>query len=99
MLQDTVFEELATLATEGPTQEELERAINGFEMDFLYKLESLHSRASALNRYNVAVGAPDWLAQDLARYRNATTEGVRAAAALLTAERAASLRVLPQEAE
>ena len=98
-LQEAVFDELVTLATDGPTEEELERAINGFEMDFLYKLESLHSRASALNRYNVAVGDPNWLAQDLARYRDATTEGVRAAAALLTAERAASLRVLPQEAE
>ena len=98
-LQEAVFEELSALASEGPSDDELERAINGFEMDFLHKLESLHSRASALNRYNVAVGDPDWLAQDLARYRNATTEGVRAAAALLTAERASSLRVLPESAE
>ena len=95
-LEAAVFEELVALAHEGPTDAELERVRNQYEVRFLHQLESLHSRASALNRYNTLLGQPDFLEQDLARYRQATTEGVRYAASLLTAERACSLRVVPE---
>ncbi|MCB9795808.1 MAG: insulinase family protein [Alphaproteobacteria bacterium] len=98
-LEGVIMEELARLATEGPTEAEMERARNRYEMATLRSLESLQARASALNRYNVAVGRPDYLEEDLARYRDATPEGVMQAAASLSAERRCVIRVTPVAAE
>lgn len=61
----------------------------------LRRLESLQGRALALNRYQASLGEPDGAARDLARYRGATVEGLRQAAARLTRARAAILRVRP----
>lgn len=94
-IEAIIQEEVDKLAAEGPTAEELERVVNAYEMAFLGNLESLHSRASALNRYHYLTGTPNYLADDLARYTSATPEAVQAAAAKLTADRAATFRVHP----
>ena len=98
-IEAIVLEELVKLSEEGPTDAELERVVNAYEMAFLGNLESLHSRASALNRYHYLTGTPDYLAQDLARYRAVTPDSVAAAAATLSKERAATMRVHPATAE
>jgi len=98
-IEAIVYEELAKLAAEGPTEAELERVVNAYEMRFIRNLESLQARASALNRYHYLVGEPDYLAQDLDRYKRVDAEGVKAAAALLTRERAATFRVYPADGE
>ncbi len=95
-LRGLVLEQLRRLAQQGPTAEELEREQNQLELRFLHQLESLHSRASALNRYLVQMGTPDGLERDLDRYRKASVEGVRQAAASLGEERLCELRVLPR---
>ena len=95
-LEAAITAELARLATEGPTPAELDRARNQYEMSFLRKMEALQARASALNRYLRAFGQPDGLERDLGRYRDATVDGVRQAAASLTPERRAIVRVRPE---
>lgn len=97
-LEAVIWEELAKLAADGPTPEELERVVNQYEVGFLESLESLSGRASALNRYYWLTGTPDYIATDLARYTNATAEAIQAVAADLTLDRAAVLRVRPEAA-
>jgi zinc protease len=83
------------LAKEGPTEAELERVRNQLEVSFISDLEGLQQRASALNRYRYLAGTPDFVNQDLERYRKLTAEDVQAAAATLTAERRCIMRVRP----
>lgn len=94
-LEDTIRAEVARLAAEGPTPAEMERVRNQLELSFLQALESLQGRASLLNRYQSLVGDPGHLQADLDRYRAVTAADVQAAAARLTPERAAILRVHP----
>ena len=88
--------ELERVATEGPTKAELARVKAQLRVSFLQGLEDLQTRASLLNRYRVLTGDPDFLARDLARYEAVDAAAVQAAAATLTAERAAILRVHPE---
>ncbi len=94
-LESILQEEIERLAEEGPTPQELERVANNIEVAFLGGLESLQSRASALNRYRYLKGDPGWVQQDLARYRAVTAEDVKAAAASLAPDRRCTLRVRP----
>jgi zinc protease len=98
-VEAAIMDELSKMAGTGPTAEELERVKNGLEVGFLRELESLHSRATALNRYKFAVGEPGWFTADLARYRSVDAEAIRKAAATLTAERRAIIRVHPEATE
>jgi len=91
------MEELTRLATEGPTEEELARVKAGLRVSFLRSLEDVQARASLLNRYRILTGDPGYLAHDLARYEAVDASAVKAAAASLSAERAAILRVHPEE--
>ena len=75
---DALFDELRA---EGITQKEVTRALNGFETDFVSKLQMLGGfggRADQLQRYNHFTGQSDYLATDLARYRAVTPAGVAA---------------------
>jgi predicted Zn-dependent peptidase len=96
-IEAVVAEEIAKLAAEGPTQAELQRVVNQYQVDAIGGLESLDSRASALNRYHYLTGETDYLAKDLARYTNATPADVQAAAQALTPERVCIARVRPEE--
>ncbi len=96
-LEAAIHEEIDRIAEHGPSEEELERARNQYEMRFLRKQESLQSRASALNRYLNSLGEPDGLAQDLARYDVVTRQGVADSARSLSRSLAATLRVRPAE--
>ncbi len=95
-LEAMMHEEIARLATEGPTPEELARVKAGIRVGFLQGLEDLQTRASQLNRYRVLTGDPGYLAKDLARYEAIDADAVKAAALRLSAERAAIIRVHPE---
>jgi predicted Zn-dependent peptidase len=58
------------------SQEELDRARNGYEMDFVDRLQSVPERASLLNMYQGELGDPGYAATDLERYRRATVKDV-----------------------
>jgi predicted Zn-dependent peptidase len=92
-------EELERLAAEGPTDDELARARNGYQYGFLEQLESLHARASMLNRYLSLTGESDHVAADLARYQNADSAAISRHASRLSADRRAIVRVLPEPEE
>jgi zinc protease len=82
-LQRVIDEELRRLAATGPTERELERAQNGFEAQFLSRMERVGGfggKADQLNFYNYFVGTPDYFERDLARYRRVTIAAVRRAA-------------------
>ncbi|MCB9527828.1 MAG: insulinase family protein [Myxococcales bacterium] len=67
---------------------------------FVEQLQSVHGRASALNGYQSALGRPDYVAEDLARYTALDAAALRAAAAqYLTPAHRATLRVRPRPAE
>ena len=76
-LEKAINEELATFRSSGPTPEELWRARNNIETRAIAGLEYTNGVANLLNEYNHYLGNPDFLAQDIARYENATVESVR----------------------
>ena len=81
-IDDLIATEVARLAAEGPTDDELERARQQVEADSARRRESIGGfggRSDLLNTYNVMAGTPDYLARDLGRYARATRADVAAA--------------------
>jgi zinc protease len=81
-IEGIVTEEIARLAKEGPTPEELARARTKWEFNFVTGLEGIGGfggKADILNQYNTYLGDPGMFEEDFARYRNATPASVQAA--------------------
>jgi len=76
-LEKAVDDELNAFRASGPTAEELNRARNGIETRAISGLELFNGVADLLNTYSHYLGTPDFLAGDIARYENATTESVQ----------------------
>jgi zinc protease len=79
-----VDDELRQLAANGPSDDEIERGLAQAEAHFMYRLQTIGGfggKSDQLNAYNVLLGTPGFFVQDLDRYREATRESVRAAAA------------------
>jgi zinc protease len=95
-----VDNELEQLADTGPDDSEMERGIAQAEAHFLYRLQTVGGfggKSDQLNAYNVLRGDPGFFAADLHRYRTATRETVRAAAAAhLRIDRRVLLSVVPR---
>jgi zinc protease len=78
--------ELHVLIESGPSLAEMERAAAQIEAHFLYRLQTVGGfggKSDQLNAYNVFCGDPAYFSRDVARYREATKESVRAVAARL----------------
>lgn len=90
-----VLAELDKLMTKGPLPEELSRAVAGYEMAFVSKLESVRERASILNSYERRLGKPDYAASDLARYRAVTAQSMQATLKEVLSRPKVTLRVEP----
>lgn len=83
-----------------PTAGELERSVSSYKKGFYSRIESTQSRASTLASYFLHTGKGDYLAQDLARYVDATPQGVHAAARqYLDLKQAVRLDILPGKKE
>ena len=99
-LQRVIDEELAKLADAGPTAREVERARNGFEAQFLSRMERVggfSGKADQLNFYNYFVGTPDYFQRDLDRYAKVTPAAVqRVTRRYLTGAHRVVLSVVPQ---
>jgi len=99
-LRAVVDEELARIAQDGPTAEELQRAKNRVEAQVIFSLEPVGGfggRAAHLNSYYWERGDPGYLGKDLERYRALTPSDVRAAAATWLANtRRVALTVVPR---
>ena len=79
-IEKALDEELNTLRTTPPDASEVERARNTIETNIVGGLESLGGFggvADRLNAYNHYLGTPDYLQQDVARYRAVTPATVQ----------------------
>lgn len=82
-LRKVIQEEIDKLKKEGPTQRELDRAVNQYETGFIDALErpgGFGGKADLLNQYYYYTGNPDYANEDLARYKALSTNDVQAAA-------------------
>ncbi|MEO6221900.1 MAG: pitrilysin family protein [Vicinamibacterales bacterium] len=99
-LRVAITDELGRLATQGPTEAEVDRARVQAEASFLFRLQTLGGfggKADQLNAYNVYTGSPAYFSQDFDRYLNVTAADVRRVASqYLNAEQAVQLSVVPQ---
>jgi zinc protease len=83
-LEKVINEELQRFVQQGPDATELQRAQNTLETRIITGLETLGGfggKADRLNSYEHYLGNPDYLQQDLQRYRKATTQAVKTFAA------------------
>jgi zinc protease len=101
-MASAVDAEIARLADEGPSVSEMERVMAQAESQFVYRLQTVGGfggKSDQLNAYNVLVGDPGYFRTDLARYRAATGDRVREAAArFLPRARRVVLSVVPRGA-
>jgi len=67
---------LTQLIAKAPTEEEVRRAKNQVSFQFVDRLQSVAARARLLNLYWCDKGDPDFVNKDLARYDQATAEGI-----------------------
>lgn len=99
-LEREIDEEIARLAREGPTAEELQRAKNKVESQMIFGLEPVGGfggRAATLNAYYWETGDPGYFGKDLARYQAVTPAEVRdAVARWLRPDARVALSVVPR---
>lgn len=70
--------EIKKLEKEGPTKREIERVVNQNEARALREAQSIESKAESLNTYYYYTGNPDYLNEDLARYRAIEVKDIQA---------------------
>jgi zinc protease len=83
-VERAISKEMAALIDRGPSAAELQRCLAQAEAQFLFRLQTVGGfggKSDQLNAYNVFLGDPGYFELDLERYRNATTEQLRQAAA------------------
>ncbi len=83
-IERVIGEEITRLAKEGPTPAELDRAKTKYESEFISGLERIGGfggKADVLNQYNVFLGDPGKVEDDLQRFRNVTPDSLRRAVA------------------
>ncbi len=81
-LERAMREEIATLASEGPTDDEIERGRVQAEAQFMYRLQTVGGfggKSDQLNAYNTFLGDPGYFDRDLSRYHAVTADSLRAA--------------------
>lgn len=85
-----------------PEPAEIERAVNAIETQRLFGLQKIggfSGKAEQLQSYNHFLGEPDWLANDLARYRKITPDSLaKAIKAELDPNKRAVLVAVPKKA-
>jgi zinc protease len=99
-LDRAISAEIEAIATKGPGDAEMERALAQAEAHFIYRLQTIGGfggKSDQLNAYNMFLGDPGFFERDLARYRNVGADALKRAAAewLRPAERVA-LSVVPR---
>jgi|CZKU01.1.fsa_nt_gi zinc protease len=97
-VEKALFEQVAKVRDKEVTSEELDRARNTYEMEFVDRLQSLEERASLLNMYQAETGDPGFVQHDLDRYRHATEKEVLAyAKRVLLPDAAVVLTIVPRK--
>src|SRR5258708_37919653 len=79
-LERAILEEIARLAAEGPTDEEIERGRVQAEAQFVFRLQTVGGfggKSDQLNAYNTFLHDPAYFDRDLERYQVVTNESLR----------------------
>ena len=95
-MERVIQEEIARLASEGPTERELQRAKNGAEANAVQGLQNLIGKSDRLNFYATFRGRPDLFDQDLARVRKVTAADVRRVASTYLLKPRVALSIVPR---
>jgi zinc protease len=99
-LEDAILQEIARLAAEGPTDEEIDRGRVQTETQFMYRLQTVGGfggKSDQLNAYNMFLNDPAFFDRDLARYQVVTHASLQQAAArYLDPARRVTLSIVPQ---
>jgi zinc protease len=98
-LEQAILEEIARLAAEGPTDEEIDRGRVQAEAQFVFRLQTVGGfggKSDQLNAYNVFLDDPAYFSRDLERYQIVTSQSLReVAAAYLDPARRVTLSIVP----
>ena len=99
-LETAIFEEIARLVADGPTDEEIERGRVQAEAQFMFRLQTVGGfggKSDQLNAYNVFLRDPAYFDRDLARYQLVTSASLRAAVErYLDPRRRVTLSIVPE---
>jgi zinc protease len=79
-IERVMIEEIARLAADGPTADEIERGRVQTEAQFMFRLQTVGGfggKSDQLNAYNTFIGDPAFFDRDLARYQLVTPESMR----------------------
>jgi len=99
-LETAIFEEIAHLAADGPTDEEIERGRVQAEAQFMFRLQTVGGfggKSDQLNAYNVFLRDPAYFDRDLARYQLVTSASLREAVErYLDPRRRVTLSIVPE---
>ena len=99
-LETAIFEEIARLAADGPTDEEIERGRVQAEAQFMFRLQTVGGfggKSDQLNAYNVFLRDPAYFDRDLARYQLVTSASLRASVErYLDPRRRVTLSIVPE---
>jgi zinc protease len=98
-VEDLLWSELDAIASNGITEQELEKAKNRQETFFIQELETLQERADLLNSYHVLSGGAANINTEIARIRRVNADDIRrVAAACFQRTNATTLQYLPHQA-
>ncbi len=99
-LERIIRNEIDRFIARGPEAAELERAMAQAEVHFVQRLQTVGGfggKSDQLNAYNTFLGSPDFFSEDLDRYRRATRDSIREAAAkYLAPSQRVMLSVVPR---
>ncbi len=97
-LEQVTADELARLAADGPTAEELDKTITQIRSERFFALESVASLAESIQQANFYFDDPGALFSEINRFRDVTAEDIqRVVTEYLSDERAVIIQVLPGE--
>jgi zinc protease len=100
-LERAILEEIARLASAGPTEAEIERGRVQAESQFVFRLQTVGGfggKSDQLNAYNVFMGDPAYFDRDLERYQVVTAESLRRSVVqYLDPGRRVTLSIVPRD--
>jgi zinc protease len=98
-LERAIFEEIARLAADGPTDEEIDRGRVQAETQFVFRLQTVGGfggKSDQLNAYNVLLKDPAYFDRDLERYQLVTKSSLQEVASrYLDPARRVTLSIVP----
>jgi len=98
-LEIAILDEVQRLATERPTDDEMERGRVQAESQFMFRLQTVGGfggKSDQLNAYNVFLGDPAYFDRDLERYQNVTAGSLQEAVRRYLAQpRRVTLSIVP----